>query len=285
MSQRTKVRVRVMTFAVFGLVAALGPGRGQAQWSGPAGENPGSSFHYSFTVSGILEESWRIENSSSPYFWLTSGARLLIANGIGSTISGALPVGDPWQQRYRANNPLDSDQGRHPQNLFRLLTRSRWGDAQQQIYLRVRRDQLSSSPNRQASNGLFLMSRYASQDTLYYAGLRVDGTAIIKRKRAGRYTTLASHKLIDLPYQRGANANLIPKNTWIGLRSEVRNSADGSVRIRLWLDLASNVWILVLQVRDLEGDGPLAIREPGHLGVRTDFMDVQFRDYRIDSLR
>ena len=43
------------------------------------------------------------------------------------------------------------------------------------MLISVEADHFSTSPNRNSSNGVLLMSRYSdSGDTLYYAGMRVD---------------------------------------------------------------------------------------------------------------
>ena len=90
----------------------------------PAAVN--SPYLYRFNTDGVLEETATPETSTSAYWWLNSGGRLLIQNGVGMTIQGDLPELDKWHKLYLAASPLDTDNGFHPQNLFRLITRSKW---------------------------------------------------------------------------------------------------------------------------------------------------------------
>lgn len=178
---------------------------------------------------------------------------------------------------YAINNPIDSDDGYHPQNLFRLVTKKTdWRNLTAQAYFKIDRYNFSASPNRNASNGLLLMSRYqAGGQTLYYAGLRVDGTAVIKKKLNGRYTTLGQKTLFAGRYDREREPALLPGNKWIGLRSETITNADGSVTIKLYSDIGrSGRFTLALAVTDQSSP----IKTPGAGGVRTDFMDVSLDD-------
>ncbi len=243
-----------------------------------------SPFRYWFHVTGTLYETSSSGESTSPYWWLNSGAKLRIEDGVGKTVQGNLPANDKWRLLYARTNPLDTDNGYHPQNLFRLVTRSIWGNVREEAYFKVNKDNLSSSPNRDGHNGLLLMSRYQdSGQTLYYTGVRVDGAAVIKRKFKGSYTTLASKKILSNSlgsYDKVRNPNLIPKNTWVGIRSEVKDNADGSANVRLYTDVGQKgIWTLALEVRDTS-----PIRTSGYGGIRTDFMDVEFDEYRLTAI-
>jgi hypothetical protein len=243
-----------------------------------------SPFYYGFDVNGVLEEAPSTGASASPYWWLNSGGRFHL-DGQGATIQGSLPAGDHWRLLYAARNPLDTDNGHHPQNLFRLITRSRWGSARQQVYFWIRRDNLSASPNRNGSNGLFLINRYQDEDNLYYAGIRVDGAAVIKKKIGGVYHTMAYQRVFTGPaYNRASNPNLLPKNVWVGLTAEVLNQSDGTVRIRFHVNPGGDAWNLVFDVID-DGVrfGP-PLRQSGYGGLRTDFMDVEVEHYLMRSL-
>lgn len=242
-----------------------------------------SPFVYRFDAAGVLEEAGSMSTSSSPYWWLSSGGRLHI-HGTGDTIHDELPANDYWRLLYAANNPVDTDAGYHPQNLFRLVTRSRWGSFRQQVHFRIDQDNLSASPNRNASNGVFLMNRYQDQYNLYYAGVRVDGAAVIKKKKQGTYYTLAYRKLFPGAYDRDSSPSLLPKDTWMGITSEVLNRADGSVRIRFHVDRGDGVWTLVFDTTDAGVYGGSPIVQAGHGGLRADFMDVAFETYLASSL-
>lgn len=210
-----------------------------------------------------------------------------IANGVGETIQGNLSALSPWHILYAANNPLDTDNGDHPQNIFRLVSRNTWQNYTEQAYFEIMRDNLSSSPNRNASNGLLLFNRYQNGDSLYYAGIRVDGAAVIKKKINGIYYTMAYKQIFPGTYDRTAHPNLIPKNTWIGLRTVVANNSNGTATIKLYTDVGkTGTWTLVLQSED---DGvsfgrTAPITHSGFVGIRTDFMDVLFDDFRVASL-
>lgn len=244
-------------------------------------------FYYPFNNSGVLNEIGQMGNSMDPYFWLNSGAQLWITDNIGETIQGELTDNSPWRSIYRDSNPTDTDNGYHPQNIFRFVTRSKWQNMRQECHFLITKDNLSLSTNRNASNGLLLFNRYQDSNNLYYAGIRVDGAAVIKKKTNGTYYTLAYNKIFPgSAYDRNANPDILPKHSWLGLRSEITNQADGTTAIRLYVDqTGSGSWILAAAASD-DGrsyGGPALVAE-GYAGIRTDFMDVQFDDYRLDAL-
>lgn len=240
----------------------------------------GPKFYYSFNTDGVLPEAGNMDESWSPYWWLSSGALFYLRDGVGATIQGSLPKNNSWRKLYSRTNPRDTDNGYHPQNIFRLVTRSRWQNCRQQVYFRIRRDNLSASPYRAASNGLLLMSRYQDQNNLYYTGIRVDGAAVIKKKVNGTYYTLGYARMFPGgAYDRDANPNLLPENLWLGVRSEITNLPDGAVRIVVYVDLGPGGWVLALDVLDNGlAYGP-ALTAPGYQGLRTDFMDVELENY------
>jgi hypothetical protein len=246
-----------------------------------------SPWTYSFSVAGTLYETGSMGQSSSPYWWVNSGAKMILAGGVGQTIQGDLPALDKWRLAYAASHPTDTDNGYHPQNVFRMPTRSTWQNFDQQVYFRVKKDNVSASPNRNASNGLLLFNRYQNGNTLYYAGVRVDGGAVIKKKINGAYYTMAYKKVFTSgTYHRDTNPNLLPKNTWIGVRAKVRTEANGTVSIELLMDNGkTGAWTPLLAAKD-DGKsyGGAPITAAGYGGIRTDFMDVEFDDYRIANL-
>jgi hypothetical protein len=243
-----------------------------------------SPFSYNFTVDGSLVEASSVNLSTSGYWWVNSGARMYLSGGSGKTVHGSLPASDYWRTLYASNNPTDTDNGYHPQNIFRLVGRSLWSDFRQEAYFRIAADNLSASPNRNASNGILLFNRYKDSSTLYYTGLRVDGNAIIKKKLKGTYYTLASVKVFPGTYSASSNPNLLPKNQEIGLRSEVSTIA-GKVTIKVYSDVGkTGTWTLVAQaVDDGSKYGPI-IDGAGFGGIRTDFMDVSFDNYKMQQL-
>jgi hypothetical protein len=241
-----------------------------------------------FSSGKYLEETGSLEeNTSNNFWWLNSGAYFISEEGITKTIQGDLEKEDEWRKLYSKNNPRDTDNGFHPQNIFRLVTRNLWMDLQQEAYFRIVKDNKSASEYRNDSNGLLFFNRYQDGNNLYYTGIRVDGYAVIKKKIKGKYFTMAYSKIFPGKYDREANINLLPHDVWIGLRSEVVNEDDGSVRIKLFLDKEKNGnWELIAEAKD-DGKkyGGESILKSGHAGIRTDFMDVEFDDYKIEELK
>jgi len=243
-----------------------------------------SSFSENFNTDFSVTESGSIEESSNKNWWISSGAYLNSAGGLGNTIMGKLSIFDPWRVAFSISNPIDTDDGYYPQNIFRLVLKSKWQNFQQEAYFKIINDNLSVSPNRNASNGLLLFNRYQDAFNLYYTGVRVDGYAVIKKKINGEYYTMAYKPFINgSVYDKDNNPNLLPKNTWIGLRSEVTNNADKTVTIKLYTDNGkTGNWVLVAEAKD---DGKIyggpVISSEGYAGIRTDFMDVSFEDYKI----
>ncbi len=238
------------------------------------------SMSFSFAKTEFLEEAGSMQESTSPYFWVNSGGAMITSAGIGSTYIGN-QSGTKWGKLYKKENPLDTDNGMHPQNLFRLITKGIWGNITQQAYFVMRTYYASASPNRDGHNGMLFMSRYQDDgDTLYYAGIRVDGQAIIKKKYKGEYVTLAGKKLFSGTFDRTKNPNLLPLNAWIGIRTAVQD-VPGGVSIRLFVDRKGNgEWKEVLSATDTGKILGPAIRQ-GYGGIRTDFADVQFKSYSI----
>ncbi|PIR89292.1 MAG: hypothetical protein COU07_00110 [Candidatus Harrisonbacteria bacterium CG10_big_fil_rev_8_21_14_0_10_40_38] len=246
----------------------------------------GSPYSYNFNQGGVLHEVNLPDNSTSPYWWVSSGGNLNIYEGRGRTIKGELQDDDPWRLIYAISNPRDTDNGYHPQNIFRLITRSIWQDAREEANFVITKNNLSESPYRNQSNGLLLMNRYIDENNLYYTGIRVDGAAIIKKKQNGRYYTLAYIKgVYPGLYDRDTNPNLLPLNKWIGIRTEITNEGNNAVRIKVFIDkLWSGNWQLIAEaVDDGRTYGP-AIRTGGFGGIRTDFMDVDFENFRFRNL-
>jgi hypothetical protein len=129
------------------------------------------------------------------------------------------------------------------------------------------------------------MSHYKDAgQTLYYAGVRVDGTAVIKKKYQGTYYTMAQQKVFPGTYVGSQdNQNLIPHGQWLGLRSDTQNNTDGSVSITLYLqEPGQTTWTKLLTAIDHGQYGATpAIVTAGFTGIRTDFMDVDIRSFRL----
>ena len=242
-------------------------------------------FNYDFRVPGTLVEVGGMQDSSSPYWWLNSGAYFYLQDGIGMTHQDELPKYSKWRVAYEKANARDTDNGYHPQNIFRMLTRSKWQDVRQDVAFKINEVNLSDSPERNAWSGVLLFNRYQDGDNLYYAGIRMDGRAVIKKKLNGVYYTLSEKTFFQGVYNRDTNPNLIPVGRWIGLRSSVRTNADGSVSIKLYVDPERDgTWALAADAVDKGSNtGGAPIRNQGYGGLRTDFMDAAFDDYRVNT--
>jgi len=209
---------------------------------------------------------------------------MVIAQGMGQTLHGTLPLTDSFAKLYLVSNPTDTDGGIHPQNIFRLVGRSPWHNLRQETYFKIEANNLSLSTNRNASNGLFFFNRYQNENNLYYTGLRVDGYAVIKKKINGVYSTLAYTRMLPGTYNRSTNPNLLPLNTWIGMRSEVTTTS-GIVTIKVYSDIGkTGSWKLVAQATDNGNTNGPILDTSGFGGIRTDFMDVSFDFYNIAEI-
>src|SRR5262249_41763345 len=132
-----------------------------------------------------------------------------------------------------------------------------------------------------------LMSRYQdSGQTLYYTGIRVDGTAVIKKKYKGEYYTMAQNPVFKGTYNRTNTPNLLPKENWIRLRSETLTNKDGSVSVKFYMqDQTIGQWKLLLSADDhSQYDNTPPITGPSEVGIRTDFMDVELDDVLMEKI-
>jgi hypothetical protein len=242
------------------------------------------TFTDAFDATYTVVEEGGISGTNNPNWWVSSGAYMYSKNGQGSTIVGDLSLLDPWRVAFSLSNALDTDNGYHPQNIFRLVQTGLWKNFEQQAYFKVDKNNLSESPNRNASNGLLFFNRYQDEFNLYYSGIRVDGYAVIKKKINGSYYTMAYKPLYaGDKYDRLSNPNLIPQNQWIGMKTVVKTNADNTVSIQLYVDKdKTGNWTLAAEAKD-DGKsfGGSAFLNAGHTGIRTDFMDVYFDDYLV----
>ena len=241
----------------------------------------GEAFNDGFDTDGTLQEAGSITLSSSADWWLSSGAYFYKKAGLGMTVQGNLPDNDPWRLEYLSTNPLDTDDGYHPQNIFRYVARGSWKNFTQQAYFRIQANELSGSPNRNASNGLFFFNRYQDANNIYYTGIRVDGAAVIKKKLAGTYYTVGYKKIYAGTYNVSSNPNLLPMGKWVGMKTVISDNGSSGVDIEIDLDDPSlgTGWTPVLSATDTGANFGAVIANAGHAGIRTDFMDVQFDNY------
>lgn len=143
----------------------------------------------------------------------------------------------------------------------------------------IRKYNASDSPERQNYNGILIFARYEDSNNLYYGGLRVDGNAVIKKKRHGTYTTLFEVPLVSPgAYDRNTNPNVLPLDTWIPLRLSAITE-DGGVKLMLYSRNGPE-WVLIAEAFDPSAHQPIY---SGSGGIRTDFMDAEIGGFRIEA--
>lgn len=271
--------------AIGGIIVAIGIGIFSFVKIMPD-ENGGEVFSVEFcddfSDAKILEEASTMNESIDADWWLNSGAYFVQKDGIGRTLCGSLGDGDKWRKKYAEAKPKSTQDGYQPHNIFRLITRSQWKNMSEEVYFRITDVHKTDVDQRGQSNGVLLFGRYKDQDNLYYAGLRVDGQAVIKKKESGIYETLAITPVYEGVYDKEKNVSLLPQDRWIGLRMVIRDDGE-AVFVQLFVDKNKNGgWEQILDVVDPGEDRPII--HNGHAGIRTDFMDVEFDDYKIEEL-
>ena len=135
-----------------------------------------------------------------------------------------------------------------------------------------------------AENGVSLMVNYQDENNLYYVGLRADGFAGIKKKMDGDYSVLQSPVQL-FPGMYKHYDNLIPQDKWIGLRAVVEDRHDtmmsgkDQIYISMYIDEKGDgsSWKYVTSYLDQD-----LIFKQGHTGIRTDFMDAQFKEFQVN---
>ncbi len=241
-------------------------------------------FYDSFEKDDILGGAGSIFESENKYWWLNSGGYLFFQDGVAKTIFGELEENDEWRLKYQKYNPVSTDNGYRPQNIFRLITKSKWKNFEQEIFFKIKKYNLSNSKHRNQSNGVLLFNRYIDGDNLYYVGLRVDGKVVVKKKKNGKYFLLGIKKVLDGKYDKNKNPNLIKNDSWIGLKSRVFNINNDKVKIEVYLNF-NGQWKKEMTVIDdgfrYGGD---IFNEAGHAGIRSDFMDIEFDNYKIKEI-
>ena len=259
--------------------------------------NEGIVFQDNFDRQGILEEANPISNSSDQNWWVNSGGYLYLDNGTASTIQGRLPQNDTFRIGYALKETSDTDDGYRPQNIFRLVNRNIWaGNYTAEVYFKYSKynnmtTTTTIGKNLGPDNGVSLMINYQNGDNLYYVGLRADGFAGIKKKIDGEYSELQNPvKVFPGVYKQ--YDNLIPQDKWIGLRAVVEHRQNNSsiimpgkdqIYIALYIDEKGDgsSWKYVTSY--LDQDSTTTIFKQGHTGIRTDFMDAQFKDFKVIS--
>lgn len=221
----------------------------------------------------LIEASTPLESQSSAW-WLIFGGLMYTDNGTWRTLHGDLGDDDELRKLYLRTNPLDTDNGYHPQNIFRLISKKDYGHSTQEIRFIIDKDQESLSPNRNDSSGFFLIENYSNIDNFYQIGIEMDGQATIRKKSKGIYSTLEETQIWGEKesYDPELKQNLLPQKEVIDLKVEKIETSEG-----LALKLLINNE-LVLEAQDKE------ILPGGKIGIRSDFMDITIEDYLLDNV-
>ncbi len=242
-----------------------------------------NSTLYTFNSPGTLYESASLNLSTSPYWWLLSGGKLIIENGVGKTIQGALSPLDPMRLASKGNSSLDS--GAHPQNAFFLLSREPMQNGSFEIDTRRIADNLSLALNRKPYIGESLIARYQDANNYYYAGIRADGAAVIKKKTNGVYQTLSQKQIFPGTYNSETNPDLIPLGVTIGLKLTITNNSSGQPTLSFYTDVSNTgVWKLALSATDDPVKFGATISNAGLVGIQSDNADATFDNFRLAPL-
>ena len=275
---RQKIISILGALTLFGVIALLQPLGTAAQAF--------SSMYYTFNNPGVLSESSTMAQSTSPYLWLLSGGRMIVTTGgIGETIQGDLLANDRLYRVYSARSAVSSDNGAHPQNVFKMFGRDSVQNPSAQIYINRIKDNTSNPVNRRPYDGESLLARYQDVNNYYYGGLREDGGIVIKKKTNGVFQTLVSKQLFAGAYNSATNPDLIPRNQWIGLKFVVDSTHSTNPMISLYTDVGqTGTWQLALSVVDDPVKYGNAITNAGLVGIESDYADAQFDNLLISEV-
>ena len=254
-------------------------------------------FYDKFDRQGVIKEAHSISGSLDQNWWVSSGGYLYLNNGTASTIQGTLPQNDTFRINYSlSKGSEDTDNGYRPQNIFRLVNRNIWaGNYTAEVYFKYSKYNNNTTgiavaidKKLGADNGVSLMVNNQNGDNLYYVGLRADGFAGIKKKMDSDYSELQNPvKVFPGVYKH--YDNLIPQDKWIGLRAVVEQRHDApsgkdQIYIALYIDEkgdgSSSSWKYVTSYVD-QNSSTSPIFKQGHTGIRTDFMDTQFKNFKV----
>lgn len=235
---------------------------------------------YTFNSPGVLNQTTSGGTSGSAYWWVEGGGQLVLSNGVGGTLQGDTTSANPWYAVYAKSLAVTSDNGKHPQNTFETLLRTPILNTDQSVSVQVSKDNLANTVNRVPWNGIHLISRWQDNSNYYFAGIRDDGHAIIKKEVNGVYYTLAEKQIFPGTWSI-SNPDLLPKNTWMNMRMTTNTDSSGAVHIDLYLDQTqSGTWTLLLDAVDTGTRGAI-INTPGLEGIRSDYMDLSMDNYKL----
>jgi hypothetical protein len=212
---------------------------------------------------GLITNEYAFWNPSAPdritdpNWELTSGSLF--------ALSGAANTGIPDNRDPNATSSNGTDSA-----IFRALTRrTDWTNVSVSMRLKHEGFVSTSTTPAVAWDGVHVMLRYASEESLYYASVnRRDGTTQIKKKvpggtsNGGTYYTLASGRFT---FQQGV---------WQDVQAKIVNQLDGTVLIQLWAN-----GTLVASAIDNGVGGPVI--RVGRVGIRGDNSRFSFDDFTV----
>lgn len=215
---------------------------------------------------GLLTNEYAYWNPSAPDrvadpIWLLNSGSIFTVEGTGW--SG---IPDDREPNATSSNGTDSA-------IFRMIT-ARTGMSGVEVSFRLRNQGFSSTASTPsvAWDGIHVMMRYASEESLYYASVnRRDGTTQIKKKvpggpsNGGTYYTLSSGNFS------------FSQNVWQDVKASIVTQADGSVRIQLWANGA-----LVAAATDTGVGGPVI--PSGRVGIRGDNTEFSIDSFVARSI-
>jgi hypothetical protein len=69
------------------------------------------------------------------------------------------------------------------------------------------------------------------------------------------------------------------------MKADVKTLPDNSVQIEFSIDLSGDgSWIPILSVIDTPSIDGGTLPNPGHAGIRSDFMDMDIKNFQVQSL-
>jgi hypothetical protein len=231
-----------------------------------------------FSINSRVSEKSTPEQSNNPHWWAKSGGEMIISNGTGKTIQGNLKKNNYWAKVYSKSNPVDTNNGQQPQNVFMALTRSEWTNGEYQTYFKSNRYNAINSPNRTSESGMALLARYTDDNNYYRVGFSADGNIILIKRVNGTNYTLSKNTYFAGNYTE--TSSLIPRGYWYGIRAVFENVSSTSVKISVYADKTGGQWQLVNELID-SGTLGKPIVSKGLAGIKTDFMDAEFDGFQI----
>lgn len=239
------------TMVVAGIAAVAFSALGFMQ---PSAAAAASSWWYNFNSAGTLAQSASATQSRSQYLWLAAGRSLVIQNGIGATPAGT--------------------------TIYQLFNKTSVTNASVQIDVNRVKDNLSNSADRKSYLGESIITRYTDANNYYYAGIRADGAAVIKKKVNGVYTTLAQKQVLPGTYST-TNYDLMPQGKWMSLKLVVADNAGGQPVLTFSTDIGrTGTWTQALAVTDTSA----ALKSAGLVGIQNDYADAQFDNFIVSDV-